>query len=101
MERPSWVTSAVLPCTGSPTLTRPPKASAIAWWPRQTPSTGIPSSANRRLASIETPASTGRQGPGEITTRSGRDRSSSSTVATSFRTTSGSAPSSPRYWTRL
>ena len=37
----------------------------------------------------------------EITTRSGCDRSSSSTVATSFRTTSGSAPSSPRYWTRL
>ena len=37
----------------------PPNASAIAWWPRHTPSTGIPSSGKRRAASIDTPASTG------------------------------------------
>ena len=50
-----------------------------------------------RLAS-RGPASSGVQGPGETITRSG-SRSSSS--GTSLRTTSTSAPSSPRYWTRL
>ena len=43
----------------------------------------------------------GVQGPGETTRRSGRRSSSSPTAALSLRTTSISAPSSPRYWTRL
>ena len=64
---------------------------------------------NRRRArrsagstSIVMPASSGRPGPGEITMRSGAQRArSSSTVTASLRTTRTSAPSSPRYWTRL
>ena len=40
-------------------------------------------------------------GPGETTRPSGSRSASASTVAASFRTTNGSAPSVPRYWTRL
>ena len=40
-------------------------------------------------------------GPGEITTPSGASRRTSSTVPASLRHTTVSAPSSPRYWTRL
>ena len=49
----------------------------------------------------EIPASLGVQGPGETTTRSQLPASRSSTSAASLRTASTSAPSSPRYWTRL
>ena len=58
----------------------PPKASTIAWWPRQTPSTGVPASAKARIASPEIPASAGVQGPGETTSRSAPRSSSSPTV---------------------
>ena len=54
-----------------------------------------------RIASTEMPASSGVHGPGETTTRSEPRSSSSSTSRASLRTTSSSAPSSPRYWTRL
>ncbi len=54
-----------------------------------------------RIASTEIPASAGVQGPGETTRRSAPRSSSSPTSALSLRTTSISAPSSPRYWTRL
>ncbi len=40
-------------------------------------------------------------GPGEMTMPSACRASSSETLSTSLRTTSTSAPSSPRYWTRL
>ena len=40
------------------------------WWPRQTPSSGI-SPASCRMASRLTPPSSGRPGPGEISTASG------------------------------
>ena len=53
------------------------------------------------MASVETPASAGVHGPGDTITRSAPRSSSSSTPAASLRTTSGSAPSSPTYWTRL
>jgi len=43
----------------------------------------------------------GVHGPGETTQRSKPPSSSSSTVARSLRTVWTSAPSSPRYWTRL
>ena len=38
---PSWWIGLVLPCMGfGARTTRPPKASPIAWWPRQTPRMG-------------------------------------------------------------
>ena len=40
-------------------------------------------------------------GPGEIRTASGSSATASSSAMASLRCTSGSAPSSPRYWTRL
>ena len=40
-------------------------------------------------------------GPGDTTMPAGASRSTSSTVIASFRKTASSAPSSPRYWTRL
>ena len=59
--------------------------------------------ARRRCGS---PRWTGRRpragpGPGEMSTASGSSASISSRVSASLRCTSGSAPSSPRYWTRL
>ncbi len=70
------------------------------WWPRQTPRIGIWPE-NRWIAALEIPASLGRPGPGEITRAEGFRRAISSTVISSFRTTSGVEPSSPRYWTRF
>ncbi len=54
-----------------------------------------------RITSREIPASSGVPGPGEITIRSGRIALIPDMSTASLRTTSGSAPSSPRYWTRL
>ena len=73
----------------------------MAWWPRHTPSTGTPASAKVRIASTDTPASAGVHGPGDTTTLSGARPTRSVVAAASLRTTSTSAPSSPRYWTRL
>ena len=62
----------VLPCMSrSARTTRPPNASPMAWWPRQTPSTGTRPAA-ARTSGTEMPASRGVQGPGEITIASGR-----------------------------
>jgi len=55
----------------------------------------------RWIVGTDTPASRGVQGPGEITIASGRSAAISSRVTASLRRTSRSAPSSPRYWTRL
>ena len=44
-----------------------PNACAIAWCPRQTPSTGMPARASAGIASTDTPASAGVHGPGERT----------------------------------
>ena len=59
----------------------------------------LPAAAGSR--SIVMPASSGRPGPGEMTIRSGFAPTTSSTVTASLRTTRTSAPSSPRYCTRL
>ncbi len=68
----------------------------------QTPSSG---SSERRIASAQTPKSStrsGRPGPGEITTLSQPSRASSSQLAASLRTTSGSSPfTSASSWKRL
>ncbi len=53
------------------------------------------------MSSTEIPAATGWPGPGEITMRAGASAAISSTVTASLRRTCRSAPSSPRYWTRL
>src|SRR5690606_35127849 len=70
------------------------------WWPRQTPSTGR-RPAKCSMTAFDTPASSGRPGPGEISTASGSSSTICSRVSASHRCTRGSAPSSPRYWTRL
>ena len=44
----------------------PPKCWPIAWWPRQTPSSGRRASAQAATRSSEIPASSGVPGPGEI-----------------------------------
>jgi len=74
-----------LPCISrSARTTSPPNASAMHWWPRQTPRRGtLP--ANAATISFETPASRGVQGPGEITIRSGFSASASATLIRSFR----------------
>ena len=48
-----------------------------------------------------TPAWLGAHGPGDTTMAVGRSSPISSTATASFRRTTMSAPSSPRYWTRL
>jgi hypothetical protein len=53
------------------------------------------------MASRETPASLGVQGPGEIRRPSGGRSTMALAVTASLRTTRVRAPSSPRYWTRL
>ena len=80
--------------------TLPPNAWPMAWWPRQTPRIGI-SPAKRRIAASEMPASFGVQGPGETTIWAGFIFSMSDTVRALLRTTFTSAPSSPKYCTRL
>ncbi len=77
----------VLPCIrrGART-TRPPKTSAIDWWPRQTPSTGI-SPAKARIMAIDTPACCGVPGPGEMHRCVGRHSRAASTVSASLRCT--------------
>ena len=70
------------------------------WWPRQTPRSGI-SPASSPMAARLTPPSSGRPGPGEIRTASGRSARMPATSMASLRYTTGSAPSSPSSWTRL
>ena len=67
-------------------MTSPPNASPIAWWPRQTPSTGM-RGPNSRITSSETPACSGRPGPGEMTTREWPSARSASSDASSLRRT--------------
>ena len=81
----------------------PPKAAPMAWCPRHTPRIGsLPAKA--RIAGTDTPASAGEQGPGDTTSRvtpASMRAPMSSSVSSSLRTVSTSAPSSPRYWTML
>ena len=51
----------------------------IAWWPRQTPRTGV-AGPNCLITSTEIPASSGRPGPGEIRMCAGRIASISPVV---------------------
>ncbi len=52
-----------LPCTGAPLTTAPPNASASAWCPRQTPSTGTPARAKDSIARARSrPARAARAG---------------------------------------
>jgi hypothetical protein len=98
---PVWRMGEVLPCiTRSARTTLPPYAAPMDWWPRQTPRIGVVGP-SRRITSTETPASLGVHGPGETTIRSGARAAISSTVSSSLRRTSISAPSSPRYCTRF
>jgi hypothetical protein len=53
------------------------------------------------MASTQTPASLGVQGPGEKTMWSGSSAAISATLISSLRATFTSAPSSPKYWTML
>jgi hypothetical protein len=53
------------------------------------------------MAKSVMPASFGVQGPGEITMCDGESESIFSTLSSSLRNTRTSAPSSPRYCTRL
>ncbi len=69
-------------------MTLPPHAWTSAWWPRQTPSVGIPACGKRRTASSEIPASSGCTGRARRSRGHSRAASSSSTVARSLRTTS-------------
>ena len=57
--------------------------------------------ANRAISASEIPASSGVPGPGEITIASGAIASTSSGVSASLRCVLTSAPSSPKYCTRL
>src|SRR5450759_5033670 len=62
----SWRIHEVLPCDGSFRTTFAPKASPRHWWPRQTPRmTTLPLSS--LMVFVETPASSGVPGPGEMT----------------------------------
>jgi hypothetical protein len=66
---PSWSTSEVIPCMSSGACeTEAPYASAIAWCPRHTPSSGMPAAAAARTTAIDAPARAGVPGPGEIST---------------------------------
>ena len=80
---------------------RPPKAAPIDWWPRQTPNSGNPRSAQSLTTSTEIPAFTASPGPGEITTPCGSELSSAVAEMASLRTTSTCASNSERYCTRL
>ena len=68
--------------------------------PRHTPKTGT-APAISATSSVLTPASAGVPGPGLTRIPSGPMARASATVTASWRRTTGSAPSSPRYWTRM
>jgi hypothetical protein len=68
--------------------------------PRQTPKTGTPVEAQCRTISMQTPASSGVPGPGERRTPS-KPSWACAVDTSSLRSTSHSAPSWYRYWTRL
>jgi hypothetical protein len=105
---PSCVTSDASPWTsvGARTI-EAPYAAAIDCIPRHTPSSGIRRSAATRIASTETPASSGSPGPGEITMPRSSAASSPASASTparsmaSLRTTRTSAPAACSAWTRL
>ena len=105
---PSWVTSDASPWTsvGARTMVAP-NAWAIDCIPRHTPRSGMPRSAATRIVSIETPASSGSPGPGEMTIPRRCASGSSAMVSTpsrsmaSLRMTRTSAPAACSAWTRL
>ena len=81
----------VLPCiTCGARTTWPPKTWPMHWWPRHTPSTGTPRSPKSRIASFDTPASSGGRAPGPVTSaRVGLERADSSRLTASWRWTTG------------
>ena len=104
---PSCTTSLVLPCSSSGArTTSAPKASAMAWWPRHTPSRGGLLAAHACTKGMDAPARSGVPGPGDRSTpsKSSAALAMSASVAkraSSLRQTCASTPSWPRYWTRL
>ena len=69
---PVCSTTDVLPCisSGAPT-TVAPYTWPMAWWPRHTPSSGVPIAANAPMESQMMPLVSGRPGPGESSTSVG------------------------------
>ena len=67
----------------------------MAWWPRQTPSSGTAPESSR-MAGSEMPASAGVQGPGEITIASGARARMPATSRASLRATRTVSPSSSK-----
>ena len=88
------------PARRAPRGRRTPRPAPGARGRRRAPA--CPPRRTRRIASIETPASAGRA-RARARRRRGPARAPAARrrVAASLRTTSSSAPSSPRYWTRL
>jgi hypothetical protein len=105
---PSWTISDASPWTsvGARTI-EAPYATPIDCMPRHTPSSGMCRSAATLTASIETPASSGSPGPGEMTIPrrsappSSARASTSARDTASLRTTRTSAPAAWRACTRL
>ena len=94
MPPPSWWMRETFPCIGRLARTiSAPYAAPMHWWPRQTPRMGVEAPI-RRIVSVETPASVGEQGPGEMMTCEGPSAATSSGVTASLRRTTGSSPSS-------
>ena len=87
-----WCTSLVLPCSSSGArVTVAPNATPMAWWPRQTPSSGSSRWAHSATIGTLIPADSGVLGPGLVSTPS--NPSSSSGAISSLRRTTVSAPS--------
>ena len=78
----------------------PPKASQIAWWPKQTPRIGILSQ-NSFTTSMQIPAFSGLPGPGDKIIASGFKREISPRVILSFLKTARSSSTSQINWNRL
>ncbi len=85
--------------SSSALVTVAPNASAIAWCPRQMPSSGVPDASAAVTVGIETPASEGFPGPGDTSTASYSEMTPamSTSAWSSLRITTVSAPSCCRY----
>jgi len=94
MPRPSCRISEALPCIGRAARTiAAPYAAATHWCPRHTPRIGVVAR-NRRITSVEIPASAGERGPGEMMMCDGPSAAISFSVVASWRRTTASSPSS-------
>ena len=88
--RRRWWMVPSLPWTISAARTTlPPKAWPIAWWPRQTPMSGVRVSAAAAMSARQMPASSGVQGPGERRMAEGCIAIAACTSISSLRRTCG------------